>query len=112
MSFKYDKENLFKEFAVAKEKDVKLSKKKTQDEKEHDRYDNRIQFFKDHIKLEKEHPEYYSNVDIKFEKLLNLYLTPNPRDAFYKAFFGMTYAQKKAAENAEYEKLGDETTDQ
>ena len=96
MSFKYDKENLFKEFAVAKEKDIALSKKDTLEEKENDYYTNRIQFFKDHIKLEKEHPEYYSNVDIKFEKLLNLYLTPNPRDAFYVSFFGKTYAEKRA----------------
>ena len=36
MSFKYDKENLFKEFAVAKEKDIKLSKLETLEDKEND----------------------------------------------------------------------------
>ena len=51
MSFKYDKDNLFKEFEVAKQKDIKLSKKKLSTEKEVDRYDNRIQFFKEHIEL-------------------------------------------------------------
>jgi len=95
MSFKYDKENLFKEFDVAKQKDIALSKADTLEEKENDFYTNRIQFFKDHIKLKKEHPEYYSNVDIKFENLLKHYLTTNPRDSFYVAFFGKTYAEKR-----------------
>lgn len=104
--FRYDKDNLFKEFYVAKEKDIKLSNKKTQDEKETDFYTNRIQFFKDHIELEKKHPEYYENVDIKFENLLKLYETPNPRDAFYKSIFGMTYAQKKRQEDQERDYLG------
>jgi len=100
--FRYDKDNLFKEFYVAKEKDVKLSKKDTLEEKELDVYKNRIQFFKDHIELKSKHPEYYENVDVKFDKLLALYETPNPRDAFYKAFFGVTYAEKKRQEEAEY----------
>ena len=100
--FRYDKDNLFKEFYVAKEKDVKLSKKETLEEKELDVYKNRIQFFKDHIELKSKHPEYYENVDVKFDKLLALYETENPRDAFYKSIFGMTYAQKKRQEEAEY----------
>jgi len=94
--FTYNKENLFAEFKDAKEKDIKLSKKKSLSEKEVDRYDNRIQFFKDHIELKAKHPEYYEDVDVKFDKLLALYQTPNPRDAFYMAFFGMTYAEKMA----------------
>ena len=96
--FKYSKEELFKEFYVAKEKDVALSKKSTREEKELDVYKNRIKFFYDHIDLKKKHPEYYSNVDVKFDKLLKLYETDNPRDAFYMSFFGMTYAEKKAQE--------------
>ena len=44
MSFRYDKDNLFKEFEVATIKDNKGKKEK---------YDNRIQFFKDHIELRK-----------------------------------------------------------
>ena len=101
MSFKYSKEELFKEFAVAKEKDVKLSKKDTIEEKELDVYTNRIQFFKDHIELKNKNPKIYDNVDVKFDKLLMLYQTPNPRDAFYKSFFGMTYAEKKRQESLE-----------
>src|SRR6056300_591966 len=99
MSFKYTKEELFKEFNVAKEKDVALSKKPTREEKELDVYKNRIQFFYDHIDLKKKNPEYYSEVDVKFEPLLKLYETENPRDAFYMSFFGMTYAEKKRQES-------------
>jgi hypothetical protein len=106
--FRYSKELLFKEFDAAKEKDVALSKKETREEKELDVYKNRIQFFYDHIELKKKHPEYYELVDIKFDKLLALYETPNPRDAFYMAFFGMTYAQKKRQEDAEYFSLNDD----
>jgi len=111
MSFKYTKEELFKEFKVATDKDVTLSKKDTLDEKEHDIYKNRIQFFYDHIELKKKNPEYYEFVDIKFDKLLALYETPNPRDAFYMAFFGVTYAQKMRQEEAEYNNLDDEKTE-
>jgi hypothetical protein len=113
MSFRYEKETLFAEFEVAKQKDIKLSKKKTLSEKEVDRYDNRIQFFKDHIELKAKHPEYYEDVDVKFDKLLALYQTPNPRDSFYMAFFGMTYAEKmriteiELAENRAERGLGD-----
>ena len=60
MSFKYDKTNLFKEFEVAKNKDIALSKLDTLEEKENDVYKNRIQFMREHIALKKEHPEYYS----------------------------------------------------
>jgi len=110
--FRYSKELLFKEFDAAKEKDVALSKKETREEKELDIYKNRIQFFYDHIELKKKHPEYYELVDIKFDKLLALYETPNPRDAFYMAFFGVTYAQKKRQEDAEYFNLSDDDDNQ
>jgi len=96
MSFKYDKDNLFKEFDVAKQKDIKLSKLDTLEEKENDVYKNRIQFLREHIALKKEHPEYYSELDINFDSLLNVYLTPSPRDTFYQQVFGMSYAAKRA----------------
>ena len=104
--FKYNKELLFKEFDDAKEKDIALSKKKTYDEKENDVHTNRIQFFKDHVDLKKKNPKYYENVDIKFDKLLEVYETENPRDTFYLKVFGMTFQQKKNQEEAEYENLG------
>ena len=94
MSFKYDKDNLFKEFDVAKQKDIKLSKKKSQFDRENHKFDNRIQFFKDHIKLRAEKPEYYSGLDINFEKLLEAWSSPSPIDTFYNTVFGMSYAEK------------------
>ena len=96
MTFKYDKENLFKEFEVAKQKDIKLSKKTEQEDKEDDIYKNRIQFFKEHIALKQEHPEYYSDLKIKFDNLLSTYLTTSPRDTFYMKVFGKSYAEKTA----------------
>ena len=59
----YCKENLFAEFEVAKSKDLKGKKEK---------YDNRIQFCKDHIELRKNNPQYYDNVDVNFTNLLEL----------------------------------------
>ena len=40
MSFKYDKNNLFKEFEVAKNKDIALSKLDNLEDKENDVYKN------------------------------------------------------------------------
>ena len=96
MSFKYDKENLFKEFDVAKQKDIKLSKLETLEEKENDVYKNRIQFLKEHIELKKTNPSYYSDVDINFDNLLSTYLTTNPRETFYQKVFGRSYAEVRA----------------
>ena len=96
MSFKYDKTNLFKEFDVAKQKDIKLSKLQTLEEKENDVYKNRIQFLKEHIELKKTNPSYYSDVDINFDNLLSTYLTTNPRETFYQKVFGRSYAEVRA----------------
>ena len=92
MSFRYDKDNLFKEFEVATIKDNKGKKEK---------YDNRIQFFKDHIELRKNHPEYYDGIDINFTNLLEAWSSPNPRDHFYLKVFGKTYAEKMAESELE-----------
>ena len=96
MTFKYDKENLFKEFDVAKQKDIKLSKLETLEQKENDVYKNRIQFLKDHIELKKTNPSYYSDVDINFDNLLSTYLTTNPRETFYQKVFGKSFAEVRA----------------
>ena len=106
MTFKYDKDNLFKEFEDAKQKDIKISKAKTQDEKENDYFTNRIQFMKDHIELKKTNPDYYEFLDIKFDNLLTAYESVNPRDYFYNVVFGVTYDQKRRQEEAEVEYLG------
>ena len=96
MSFKYDKTNLFKEFEVAKNKDIKLSKLDNLEDKENDVYKNRIQFLKEHIELKKTNPSYYSELDINFDALLNVYLTTNPRETFYQKVFGKSYAEVRA----------------
>ena len=88
----YSKETLFAEFDVATKKDQ--SKKK-------EIYDNRIQFFKDHIELRKNHPEYYDGIDINFTNLLEAWSAPNPRDHFYMKVFGKTYAEKMAESELE-----------
>jgi len=109
MSFKYDKDNLFKEFYIAKDKDIALSKKTTLEDKENDIHTNRIQFMKDHVALKKEHPEYYDLVDINFDSLLATYQTKDPRDTFYRQVFGKSYLQKKFEQEEDLygEKLAD-----
>ena len=88
----YSKETLFAEFDVATKKDQ--SKKK-------EIYDNRIQFFKDHIELRKTNPQYYDGVDVNFTNLLEAWSAPNPRDHFYMKVFGKTYAEKMAESELE-----------
>ena len=88
----YSKETLFAEFDVATSKDTKNKKEK---------YDNRIQFFKDHIELRKTNPQYYDGLDINFTNLLEAWSAPNPRDHFYMKVFGKTYAEKMAESELE-----------
>jgi len=88
----YNKENLYIEFDVATQKDTKGKKEK---------FDNRIQFFKDHIELRKNHPEYYDGLDINFTNLLEAWSAPNPRDHFYMKVFGKTFAEKMAESELE-----------
>ena len=98
MTFKYDKDNLYKEFAVVKNKDIALSKEKTQDAKENDYFTNRVIWCDEHSKLQKEHPEYYDFVDIKFDKLVSAYQTTSPRDTFYRIGFGKSFAEYMASQ--------------
>ena len=88
----YSKETLFAEFDVATKKDQSGKKEK---------YDNRIQFFKDHTELRKTNPQYYDGVDINFTNLLEAWSAPNPRDHFYMKVFGKTYAEKMAESELE-----------
>ena len=96
MSVIYNKENIWKEFDVAKQKDIALSKLDTLEEKENDIYKNRIQFLKEHIELKKTNPSYYSDLDINFDNLLSSYLTTNPRETFYQKVFGKSFAEVRA----------------
>ena len=91
----YTKELIFAEFKDATKKDLKKKKSFT----------NRIEYLKslkeDMIKV----PRNFNNISIKPEQLQNLidcWSAPNPRDSFYMKVFNMTYAEKKAEEEAEY----------
>ena len=90
-SFYYTKELLFTEFDNAKDKDMKLSRKKSLLEKENDKHDNRIQFCKDHIELKKKRPELYEDVNVNFDNLLIAYQSKDPRDYFYKRILGRSF---------------------
>ena len=96
----YNKENIYKEFDVAKQKDIELSDKKTPEEKENDIHTNRLQFCKEHKELNEKNPGLY-DVDIKWDSLITAYSSPNPRDHFYKSVFGRTYAEQMAFETSE-----------
>ena len=88
-TFRYDKEGIYKEFNIAKEKDKKLGKGV---------HTNRINFLKEMIKLDDDMPEVFEDVDINFRRLLTAYQSENPRDHFYRSVFGMSYEEKKAKE--------------
>jgi|TARA_B100001093_G_C25960206_1_gene648785 hypothetical protein len=83
--FQYTKELLFVEFDIEKKKDKKKSTTRKVC------YENRINFFKDHIKNKEENPKSYENVDVNFDKLLSVYQTVNPLDTFYQIGFGKSY---------------------
>jgi hypothetical protein len=92
----YTKEMIFNEFKDVTQKDQ--SKKK-------ETYTHRVAYLsalkEDMIKA----PKNFSNVLLKPEQLQNLiddWSAPKPIDAFYKRIFNMTYAEKKAEEEAEY----------
>ena len=92
----YTKEMIFNEFKEVTKKDQ--SKKK-------ETYTHRIAYLsalkEDMIKV----PKNFSNISITPEQLQNTidcWSAPNPRDAFYKSVFGMTYAEKKQQEELEY----------
>ena len=93
-TFRYDKEMLFKEFDIEKQKDIKLGK--GNDNKVHT---NRIKFLKDMIELEAKSPEVFEFVNINFKRLLIAYESQNPRDHFYKSVFGKSFAEVQAEQS-------------
>ena len=92
----YTKEMIFNEFKEVTKKDQKKKK---------EIFTNRIEYLKclkeDMIKV----PKNFSNINItpeQLQKTIDCWSAPNPRDAFYKSVFGMTYAEKKQQEELEY----------
>ena len=89
------KEMIFDQFKDATKKDQK-KKKET--------FTNRVEFLKT---LKEDMTKVPKNFSIRitneqFDNLINCWSAPNPRDAFYKSVFGMTYAEKKQQEELEY----------
>ena len=92
---KITKEMIFEQFKDVTKKDQ--SKKK-------ETFTNRIEFLKTlKSDIQKNPKNFDFNVTPdQLQNTINCYLAPNPRDAFYKSVFGMTYAEKKAQEEMEY----------
>ena len=86
---------IFDQFKDAAKKDQK-KKKET--------FTNRIEFLKTlKSDIQKNPRNFDFNVTPdQLQNTINCYLAPNPRDAFYKSVFGMTYAEKKQQEEMEY----------
>ena len=96
MTYMYTKEQLFNEFKDVTKKDQS---------KKNETYTHRIAYLsslkEDMINV----PKNFSNLSINEVQLQNLiddWSAPNPRDATYMRVFNMTYAEKKAEEEAEY----------
>ena len=92
---KINKQMIFEQFKDVTKKDQ--SKKK-------ETFTNRIEFLKTlKSDIQKNPKNFDFNVTPdQLQNTINCYLAPNPRDAFYKSVFGMTYAEKKAQEEMEY----------
>ena len=97
----YTKEMIHKEFAEVTLKDQRNAMKPAGKES----YKHRIAYLtalkEDMIKA----PKNFSNLSMTTDQLQNLiddWSAPKPIDAFYKRIFNMTYAEKKAQEEAEY----------
>ena len=92
---KITKEMIFDQFKDATKKDQ--SKKK-------ETFTHRISFLKqlkeDIIKVPKNFSK--SITPDQVQNLIDDWSAPKPIDAFYKRVFGMTYAEKKSQEDAEY----------
>jgi hypothetical protein len=102
MSFFYTKELMFSEFEDATKKDQK-SEKET--------FTHRINYLKEIKDLMTKQPRVFSNLSMTSQQLQNLiddWSAPKPIDAFYKRIFGVTYAEKLAQEEAEYENYDNE----
>jgi len=92
---KINKQMIFEQFKDVTKKDQ--SKKK-------ETFTNRVEFLKTlKSDIQKNPKNFDFNVTPdQLQNTINCYLAPNPRDAFYKSVFGMTYAEKKAQEEMEY----------
>ena len=85
-----DKQTLFNEFKIAKQKDLQQS---TTNEPYEDVFTNRLQLLNSHKVAKKSNPKMYRNLDINFDNLILAYSSPVPVDHFYKKVFGKSLKQ-------------------
>ena len=101
----YTKELLHKEFKEVTKKDQ--SKKK-------ETFTHRVTYLKSLKEDMIKSPKYFSNISMTTDQLQNLiddWSAPNPRDAFYKRVFGVTFAEKKKQEELEFNYVDKKTED-
>ena len=97
-----DKQTLFEEFKIAKEKDLQKS---TTSEPYEDCFTNRLNLLKSHKDAKKSNPKMYRHLDINFDNLILAYSSPVPVDYFYNRIFGMSLQEYK------YKKYVEEMTE-
>jgi hypothetical protein len=97
-----DKQTIFEEFKIAKQKDLQQS---TQNEPYEDVFTNRLQLLNSHKVAKKSNPKMYRNLDINFDNLILAYSSPVPVDHFYKKVFGLSLQEYK------YKKYVEEMTE-
>ena len=97
-----DKQILFDEFKIAKQKDLQQS---TQNEPYEDVFTNRLQLLNSHEVAKKSNPKMYRHLDVNFDNLILAYSSPVPVDHFYKKVFGLTLQEYK------YQKYLEEMTE-
>ena len=93
-----DKQTLFEEFKIAKQKDLQQS---TTNEPYEDCFTNRLQFLKSHKDAKKSNPKMYRHLDINFDNLILAYSSPVPVDYFYNRIFGMSLQEYKYKKHLE-----------
>ena len=98
----YTKEMIHKEFESATHADKRTAGKPANVKEV---FTQRIKYLKQLKEDMIKSPKYFRDVKITTDQLQNLiddWSAPKPIDAFYKRVFGMTFAEKKAQEDAEY----------
>jgi len=97
-----DKQTIFEEFKIAKQKDLQQS---TTNEPYEDCFTNRLQLLKSHKDAKKSNPKMYRHLDINFDNLILAYSSSVPVDYFYNRIFGMSLQEYK------YKKYVEEMTE-
>jgi septin family protein len=92
------KEEIFAEFKIAKQKDLKKS---TKDAPYENCFTNRLKLLKSHKDAKQTNPGVYRHLDVNFDSLITAYSSPVPVDYFYKSVFGKTYAEHKESVRVE-----------